>query len=439
MIDVVLWATSIGEVPNKVTVTEDVARGFVLVLKWRERDKRGRTNWRYKSLKPLRRRTPEGKLLSRTEREMAEQKGRAEAIAHHARLILGLGGDGAAPDRPLTIGEAWDRITDPSTGKWPHESPYRDEVKRALAFAGKVLGATTPWNAIHRAELRKLGRARIDALAGGASSGYRGAEVTVQRVLTVAQWLRDEEMIDEGACVAASTWKDELRTYWREKHNALHDPTPNRPRHTIEEMRKILAAAESIDPRLHLLLALGAELRLGQVVRCRRSDLDLAHATLTVRGRGKKRGTVVELTPGQMRVVQQHLAGYLIALEASLPDYPLFPEGQLPGGRSGTPVANPARHGTAQPLGRRWILELFHEAERLAEVTVVKGRAAYGLKRVAVDVAKDLGISREGLMEHGGWADTQIPDMVYAEQERAQARKEARDVRAKIRGEESDG
>ena len=53
-----------------------------------------------------------------------------------------------------------------------------------------------------------------------------------------------------------------------------------------------------------------------------------------------------------------------------------------------------------------------------------------------MDAAKVLGISREALKEHGGWADTQIPDRIYADQEAEFARNEARDVRARIRGKE---
>jgi len=69
-------------------------------------------------------------------------------------------------------------------------------------------------------------------------------------------------------------------------------------------------------------------------------------------------------------------------------------------------------------------------------VPKVKGRAAYGLKRQSIDAAKAAGISREGLQRLGGWVDTQMADQVYADQEAGYARDEARDVRAKIRGEE---
>ena len=186
-------------------------------------------------------------------------------------------------------------------------------------------------------------------------------------------------------------------------------------------------------------MSLGAELRLGQVLRCRRADLSLEHATLTVRGKGHKKGTVVHLTAGQMRVVRHALTeGYLRVLERHCADYPLFPAGQLPGGRKmEDPVATIARHQTAPSLSRSVLDGWFHEAERLAEVTPVPGRAAYGLRRAAVDAVKAAGISREGLKEHGGWVDTQMPDRIYADQEAAYARDEARDVRAKIRGEEA--
>jgi len=70
-----------------------------------------------------------------------------------------------------------------------------------------------------------------------------------------------------------------------------------------------------------------------------------------------------------------------------------------------------------------------------AGVEHVPGRGWYGLRRIAVDAAKEAGISREGLQQHGGWSDTQVADRIYADQTATYAGKEAADVRAKIRGE----
>jgi integrase len=194
----------------------------------------------------------------------------------------------------------------------------------------------------------------------------------------------------------------------------------------------VLAFAWQVDPRFEFLMVLGAELRLGQVLRCRRPDLDLEHKTLTVPGRGGKKGVVSKLTEGQMAVVTRVLGngGYLSKLERAAADYALFP-----GIWRGKDVAH-ERYADVAPLGRDVIDRWFHRAEELAGVPLIPGRGAYGVRRAAVDAAKSMKISREGLQQQGGWADTQMPDQVYADQEADYARDEARDVRAKIRGEE---
>ena len=107
-------------------------------------------------------------------------------------------------------------------------------------------------------------------------------------------------------------------------------------------------------------MALGAELRLGQVARARRRDLSSERRALTVQARGKRRGSVVHLTPGQWAAWEKAVGdgGYLELLEqahlaGTLADYPLFPAGQLPGGRSGEGVADVERHGSAESSTER--------------------------------------------------------------------------------------
>jgi integrase len=328
-------------------------------------------------------------------------------------------------------------VSDPRTGLYPVRTRHSREVACALVHAARIWGKELPWDVVDRARLRMLGRTRVDEIrAQSARAGYRGAEVVVQRVLTVASWLRDEGKIASDACLVPRRWKDDLRDYWRQV-SKQSTPEPLRPRHTLKEMRKIIAAAPAVDPRLALLLAFGAELRLGQVRRCRRTDLSVEHKTLTVRGAGKKKGTVVMLTSGQWAAWERATTegGYLSRLERELPDYPLFPRGQLPGGRKGRGVAEPDRHGAADPIEDTAIRKWFRDAEDEAGVQHVNGRGAYGLRRIAVDAAKALGISREGLQAHGGWTDSQVPDSIYADQEMTYARAEAARIHAKIRGE----
>lgn len=428
---------------TRVVVGEDLLRGGKLTLRWWDRDKKPKANWRRKTL---------GRTLTRNRKGVPDPDTVAWAIREATRQSLALA-DGLPPedrDAPtpeevrelaretFTIGQAEAAVIDPATGKYPADSPHRREVVRELRTAALVWGADTPWKAIRKADLRKLWRRRIEDLQRTKHDGLRGAEVTIARVLAVAAWLRDEERIPVGACVASRQWKQELRGDWLSLTEARSLPEPKRPRHTLDEMRRILAKAGEVDPRFALVMALGAELRLGQVLRCHRSDVDLTHATLTVRGKGHKKGTVVKLTDGQMRVLTDALErGYLRDLEQACADFPLFPGGQgrLPNTAKGDPVATVKRHATSEPVGRSVLDDWFHDAERLAEVPVVKGRGAYGVRRAAVDAVKAAGISREGLKAHGGWSDTQVPDMIYADQEASYAADEARDQRAKLRGE----
>lgn len=351
----------------------------------------------------------------------------------------------AARARRLTLGETRAVLTHPDTGKYPVDSPHRRDVLRALAFATSVCGPDRAWNTIGKADLRTLGRRRIEQARAQGVKGYRPAEMAVAGVLTVAAWLRDEGLIDERACIAPTHWKRELHAFWQESTGGRAYEV-QRPRHTLAESRAILAAAAAIDVRLELLLAVGAELRAGQVERCRRSDLtvdDAGHpARLRVPGSGKKGGAVVEFTDGQRAVVAAALAtGYLRALEAAhragtLADYLLFPSGQLRGGRKGEdPVALVAVHRLERRLAKKTLLDWFHEAEARARVTPVAGRAFYGLRRAAVDFALAADVSKHGLKQLGGWSDTQVPEQIYADQEAALHRGEATTLRGAFRGE----
>jgi integrase len=199
-------------------------------------------------------------------------------------------------------------------------------------------------------------------------------------------------------------------------------------------MRMILDVAHLVDPRFDLLMWLGAELRLGQVARCRRGHLDRTAGTLYVPGMGNKEGTTSMLTEGQIAAAEAAFTtGYLAELEASgRPDYALFPGAKWRGGNDGVfPIALIEAPHVERTALRKW----FRKAEDLAGIPHVKGRGQYGVKRAAVQAAKEFGISREGLMAHGGWRDTQMPDMIYADKEADAARREARDIRAQIRGE----
>jgi hypothetical protein len=426
-----VWTYTAGTLPHAVTAYERATKGNVVYLRWRTTTKKGR-NWAHKSLGFT--------LRDKHERiDPAREKDAQEAAnLQLARLLVGLPKEEVATR--LTLNDGWTRISDRKTGKYPTNTPHRREVERAMKYVMAVWGQDRPWDSIKKADLRGLWRRRIEELAAEGERGLRGAEVTVARLLGVAGWLRDEELIPATACVPSRHWKRDLADDWRTITEARSDYEPERPRHTLDEMRAILKVAPQVDPRFGLILALGAELRPGQVLRAMRSDLAIDKTTrtvamFTVRPKGRKRGVVEFLTPGQVEsVLDAFTTGYLRVLEAAGGDYPLFPATQLTGGRSGDPRAE-ERHRSAKPVNRRTLQEWFREAEALAKIPHQPGRSTYGLRRAAVDAAKAEGISREALKEHGGWTDSQMPDQVYADQESEKAREEARDVRAKIRGE----
>jgi len=415
------WQWAVGAGAAKVAAIELPERGSVVYLRWREHG-----NWKKQSLHESCR-TAQGRLIKAV-CERAQAEARAKAVAREAELAAAT----QAVPTALTLGDTQDVVCDLATGRWSAATAHGREVQRALALGVAHWGAARAWGSLTRGDWRSLWRWRLAQLRASGHDGHRGTELVVQRLATVGEWL-----VEEGHVLRVQGPEREWRLRLAEDYaTAAGDaPEAHRPRHTVEEMRRILEAARASDPRFALLLTLGAELRLGQVARCRRSDLHLEEGTLTVRGRGKKRGVVVALTAGQLAAAREALAGYLATVEAECADYPLFPAGQMPGGRSGHWRAVPERHGQASAIGRRWILAQFRAAERRAGVPHVAGRGAYGLRRAAVDAVKELGISREGLQAHGGWTDTQVPDKIYAEQAQVYARAEAARLRAVLRDE----
>lgn len=424
----------------KVIVEEWLPRGRRLYLRWREGG-----NWRKEALREHR----------QFSRGLRDERGQVDpdvmrwALQQAKRKCLELAGDPSVAtivreSRPtlLTIAGAEDVLTDPSTGPYPHDTSYRRELLRALAYAAKVWGKDRTWVSIDADALTALWRQRLGELVDEGQVGIRGTEVTMQRVMTIAAALHQMGHLPNPVTLGR-TWKAKLRDYWRGRTRSERDPEPHRPRHSEADLRKILRASEGVDPRMHLLLVLGAELRLGQVRRAMRTDLRLEQGTLMIAGRGKKRGTVEDLTPGQLAHVRTVLeSGYLADLErrfqaGEIPDYPLFIGGHLVGRKAGAHrVGKGAK--LSRFVSREWVIDNFHAAERAAEVPVVRLRGAYGLRRVAVDAALTEGISEAGLQAAGGWSDVKIPHAIYRDEENKAGRAEAAKVRAKVRGEGTD-
>jgi hypothetical protein len=239
-------------------------------------------------------------------------------------------------------------------------------------------------------------------------SGPRHAEVVVSTLYSVAAWLRDNEHLASDVARPPSGWRKQLREEWADALD--RDLTPARPRHTPEEMALLFRYLVRAEPRLQLALELGAELRLGQILRLQRTDVDIDRAgngpasdalgVITVRGRGKKHGETVVLTPEQRAALDGAWNGVLRDFEQAfrarqIDTYPLFPGGKL---RCGVAAirASPKRWNA------RTALDAFHALETISGVTSVPGRGWYGLRRTTTDLAPEFTTDDRVLDRVGG-------------------------------------
>lgn len=236
-------------------------------------------------------------------------------------------------------------------------------------------------------------------------------------IYIVASWLREEDRIPATAALPKKKWKQKLRQEWQQITG--HTVQVRRPRHTLEEAAKLFAALPAADPRLRLLLELAAELRLGQAVRAKRTDLQLGEeggfrlGRFVVHGNGKKKGEVVDLHPELRATVDKALNhGYLADAEAAyqrgeVEDYLLFPAGRLKEGR-----ALLARC-LDQPLGPKSVRSFFAKLEDAAGVTHQPGRACYGLRRQATDLAPEYEQNARVLNRLTGHVRSETREQVY--------------------------
>jgi hypothetical protein len=369
-----LWSESFGFLPHRVTVYEDPRKKGVLYLKWRVTRDDGTRDWERHSLGMT--------LRDERGREIRgiKQRARREAEAQYDRLSGRVteapvpasdfpvpaagsshaGAAGVEGDVGLTVAATWVVISDPKTGKYPVLTKNAKEIRAMLEIAVRIwcgdAGTDVAWNDVGSAQIRALGRTRVNELRANGHVGLHDAEKLVRRIITVANWLRDEGKILLTACVAPRSWKRELRKYWGEVAKAPV-PRPAKPKHTLDEMRRLVVVAQEVDPRFDLLMAFGAEQRLGQVATCWRSNLDTEHRALDVPDAGTKGGGKILLTPGQWAAWLRAIGpgGYLERCERELSDYRLFMSGKLVGrtpyGRRGAKIALPERQASLTHVG----------------------------------------------------------------------------------------
>jgi len=275
----------------------------------------------------------------------------------------------------------------------------------------------------------------------------------VDGIYSVAAWLREEHLIAPDAARAPAQRRKALKEVWAQRTGKRRS-RPQRPRHTVDEYRRIFAAITDprIDPRIRLSIELAAECRTGQVLRCTRRMLVLPEnvpndsesalpgslGQIEIPGAGKKHGEVVVFTPEQRRAVDDALGGYLANYEAvwragQIEDYYLFPGSKMrmldAGGRRWT---RKVRAGV-KPLSRDGARVAFRALEAIAKVAHVEGRGWYGLRRIAADLAESATTDDRVKDRLGGWQDPETRKQVYQDRQTDELRAEAAKVRRALR------
>ncbi|HEX8241887.1 MAG TPA: hypothetical protein VF541_00270 [Longimicrobium sp.] len=152
-----------------------------------------------------------------------------------------------------------------------------------------------------------------------------------------------------------------------------------------------------------------------------------------VHGAGKKHGEVVDLHPELRTLADEVLStGYLAEAEAAfqrreIDDYFLFPAGKLRGG------SVPLERATRQELGTTAIRKMFVAVEAIAGVEHVQGRAFYGLRRQATDLAPGFATDARVLNRLSGHLDSATRERVYQEKENQRVRARAAKARRSMR------
>jgi hypothetical protein len=429
------WKYQVGEPPLLLTAFERIDKGLAIYTRIWDGEK-------YREKKPLCASIRDERQRIIPERETAAQQ---LAIRRHSELVSGI-------DREETVGGAltlaggFRRLLDKKKGKYPVETEHRKEVARASLLILEVLGRDRPMNQIRHRDYRTIWRHMANAHVKEPSRyGLRSAELYCGALQLAARWLQQEGHLEPGDAMPAPTWKTELRAEWAQI-TSKPIRKPDKPRYTDAESLALWDALPSADPRLVLATELGAEHRLGQVARIRRSDVLPSKryrcGRLQVHGRGKKLGETITLTRRQRHALTASILwGYLADAEAAyrkgeIEDYFLIAGGKLHRSKDhrGRPVLRTrVRFATAGHLGRTGLAEQWERLEKRANVAHIEGRLWYGMRRLQADKSDALkDVSAKAKNRMGGWSRTSTREL-YLDQGNVRDEEEAAKARERIR------
>jgi hypothetical protein len=415
------WKETVGEVPPRVIVQERADKGGRLYFLW------------YVDGKP-RQRAAKVVITIRDGKGRPQSRKKQKAIEEAREVYNSLHGIGAPRPTtgPMTLKQGKEIAFSPR-GCYPmkpEEDAWTRDALRLFGEAVKLMGGeSVAWQDVTPGMIRAAWRTMETK---GRTWDYAAKSVGV--FFTVATYL-EGEFQGQHFPRPMKRWRVEVRDYW---HRCGHDTERHRPPHTAEEIALLFGHLDRADPRLRLALALGAELRGGQLIRAMRS-----HCSLPDDGRwrveipGKsRRKPIPPLTLNAWERDQLRAAltdGYLSDLELAfqagqLKDYALFPQGRL---RKGKAVVE----RSAKPIDRGTLIEKFHDYERAAGVTPEDRRAWHGLRRgfsnYYAALIRDGKITDPRVLDQlQGWVrGSAMRERIYQDQEDEALQDDASDVR----------
>jgi hypothetical protein len=473
------WTYTVGERPHTLVAEERKDRGHEVYLRWQEPhpEEKGK----YITRRPktgLFIRDDRGRIAGWRKKSVIEAADRAQAL-----LAAGLDPrDWGKPERdtrrvPRTLLEGFrEALPDPDTRTHVGTlHPVRDEyaLHRTLGARHVMihLGEHAEWANLRPNDWVNLWRGMAHAYAAGTGPGYRTLLRAIDALTATWEHLLEQYGDDFPAMRRASDVRRRIRRDWLsitgEDVSEVAEERRRVRRYSAEQVRSIFSnlheSAEMevlrgrganrrpvlevrplCDPRVAMVVEIGAELRPGQVLRAMRSHLDLAPVGAFRQGRfhgaklgrGEKRGQDLDLHPETRARIDYALeVGYLSELEAAyqrgeIEDYPLYPSGKLVDGR--VPLERVKRYPTRH-LHRTNATKMWHAYTERIGVPYLEGRALYGLQRVLTDTAADESSDDRVLNALTGHKDSSTRKKFYMDMEREEDRAEAAVVRRRMR------
>jgi hypothetical protein len=463
-----LWALSHGDAPHVVTLRENREPGAPLVWDYaghrarsvgerivvRRPDGRGGWEWDLEAVARAERKAHErhherALRLSPTDAFAAGVRAAVEDFGAWLRphLLEPRAGEVrqqldrlaqriAALPRPkapgeLTIEEGFALYHDPEKGGLPksrsartHHAIARNVWSAALRDAS---GNSMPWNSVTPADIEAVATRFKES--GKVNSGDRA----VRCLTAVHNWLRKKRRMRQLENPAEGF---DTKAYWEG-----YEVT--RERYSKEELRKLIAVRDQVDPRYALLVVLirfrgdrkGAYLDtmrsafMGRLAK-EPSKADAPHGWLKLPAMKGGRPPLIFLTARQRAEIDKALAGPLRELEARYQatgkDYPLFPRVRLRGPALARPF-NPDAAGAYEPLGAEGMDKLLREAEKQAGVVHRRWRGWHAFRRVASHAIAER-VGKEATSDALGWVGTEMLDTTYMEDERHVAAAKTREA-----------